>query len=103
MSITALTNHRVSRRSLIAMAVASMAASSRISRVLAAGGGYSEGYQVDEAGDYTFAASPAYAPYKDSIYAFATGADGSGYYATYDGKDWGAWQGWAAHSSLLDI
>jgi len=96
MSITALTDHRVTRRSLIAMAIASAAASSQLSRVLAAGGGYSEGYQVDEGGEYTFAASPAYASYNDSLYAFATGKDGSGYYATYDGKEWGAWQGYAA-------
>src|SRR6478609_155478 len=96
MPTSAMTRYRTTRRSLIAMAVASVAASSMLGRALAAGGGYSQAYQVDESSDYSFAYSPAYATYNDTIYAFATAKDGSGYYSAYDGQNWGAWQGWSA-------
>ena len=36
--------------------------------------------------EYTFDASTVAVPYGNTIYQYATGADGSGYYSTYDGS-----------------
>src|SRR3954451_15023614 len=41
-----------------------------------------------------YAASPYAITYQDTLYTYATGKDGNGYYATYDDSQWSEWQGW---------
>ncbi|MBA3517916.1 MAG: hypothetical protein H0T75_09800, partial [Rhizobiales bacterium] len=43
---------------------------------------------------YQYDAAPYALPYQTAIYEYATGQDGKGYYAVYDGQQWGSWQGW---------
>ena len=46
------------------------------------------------AGQYSFDASTVAVPYDGNLYQYATGADGAGYYATYDGTAWTDWTTW---------
>jgi len=43
---------------------------------------------------YEYAAAPYALPYEDAVYTYATGKDGKGYYAEYEGGEWSSWRGW---------
>ena len=51
---------------------------------------------VELAGDYTYADSLYAVAYDNTLYAYATGADGMPYYNTFaEGQGWGGWQAYA--------
>jgi hypothetical protein len=53
-------------------------------------GTYGEAHKIGGGGynEYTFVASTHATDAQDSIYQFATGTDGKGYYAKYGGTNW---------------
>lgn len=58
---------------------------------LAADGGYGKANKV---GKGEFASSAYNVTVDDTLHQYATGADGSAYYATFDGEEWSDWTGW---------
>jgi len=58
-----------------------------------AAGSYDDSAKIGDDAN-TFAYSSYAVAVDDTLYQYATGADGEAYYATYDGTAWADWQSW---------
>ena len=81
------------RRLGLAVAALALLALASAGAVLAQGAPYGGGGRVGGEA-YEYAAGPYAQPYEGSVYLYATGEDGQGYYATYAEEEWGEWTGW---------
>src|SRR5215218_5327872 len=86
-------------RKLIAAAAAAAVIGGSMLGAVSAAGEYGEPQKIPtgsgyEAGTYDFDYSTVAVPYDGSIYQYATGADGAGYYSVYGGDSWSDWSAW---------
>ena len=83
---------RAARGALGIVALGSLAFASTLA-VLAQATPFDGGGQIG-GDDYTYDSGPYAIVYDGTLYEYATGTDGKGYYTTYDGEEWSSWQGW---------
>ena len=90
---TLTTDYRRAGRTIATAVFGGTLALSAAVTAFAQDGAFEGGGQVS--GDaYQYAAAPYALPYQDSLYEYATGKDGKGYYTVYDGQAYSAWAGW---------